>query len=384
MANAPTSQLSAWVTLPTGEQVRAQALELVLDEQWKPYASATVTIPWTAARAAALDPRTGAPRVGVLLRRQWYGSRAVSYLSARWSALTLAQLSTTWQAKTVADLSTFAGGTTWDAGWQEPDELAADLGVRSRSIDYAAGTITVRASSDEQIAQDRRAYVSRPVESLPARVSALLAAAGLGTLLADFTAGAIFSNMPAATYGYESTLWDHAEKASTDKGLRLWCDETRTWHMGAPDAAPVGTLALPRVSRGNDDVDVDGGFANAIAFVAHWTSADGVSKITDFRTAPDPLPAGIQRWIYDEATYTVPGDSWPGPSIDQLNARLAVLRTRDRALTLTAPADPTVRPGRGITTGSPSLPGTSGTVSTVRFSLPEDTMTITTRATVDA
>lgn len=380
--SAPVSMLTAWVTLPNGERVRAISAEVTLDESWKPFASAQVVIPWTAARYASLDPRNGG-RVTVLIRRQWYASQLLGDLTKSWTGKTLANLTTSWAGKTLADL-TASWRTAWQAAWRAPDELVCSLGVRSRDLDYADSTITVRAASDELAAQDARASITRPLETLAQRVTALLTAANISVTSADFAAAAPFVAVPAGTFDWSQSLWDHAEAAAANSSLRLWCDETGKWHMASPNAGGSGVLNVTRVTDARESVDRDGEWASAIAFTAKWTSADGTTDLTETRTAPDPLPAGLVRWVHIEQTYEARGDSWPGPSYDELVARLAVRKSQDRALTLTAPADPTARPGQTITTGAPSLASTSGVVSSVRIAIPEDTMTITTRATVDA
>lgn len=380
---SPVSHLTAYVVLPTGEVLPVTECAVTLDETWAPFASAQLTVPWTAERAAALDPRAATvPRVTVVIRRDWYDSALVSDLSEAWAGLTLADVSTDLGAATLADL-TAALRTQWESGWREPDELTCYLGVRARPIDYAAGTITVRAASDELLAQDSRGLVARAVEPLPSRIVAFLTAASIPVERTDLSAGAIFVAMPAMSTTWTQTMWDAASGAASSMGLRLLCDHTGTWRLLDPDAAPTATLHMPRVSEGTDDVDRDGDWADTLVWIGTGTNSAG-ETITRTVTWPDPIPTSPRKIAVQEVELGNVGAGIPVPSDAELSNRLSALSAKARALTLTAPADLSARPGMALTTGAPSLPATAGVVSTVTFRIPEDTMTIVTRSTVDA
>jgi len=111
---------------------------------------------------------------------------------------------------------------------------------------------------------------------------------------------------------------------------------------------------------------------------------DEALPVTETKTWPPILPAGPYRAAAVEHDYGQVGASIPMPSDDELAARLALLQSRDRVLSLTAVADPTLRPGMGVTTGPPSLPATASTVARVEWAVPADTMTLTTRSTTEA
>lgn len=355
---------------------------LVMDEGWSPRISAQVVIPWTAERAAALDPRAGSPRITVRIARHWHGSLTLGDLTEAWAGLTLGDLSAEWVGLTLGDL-TEAWGTDWGSGWRAPDEVTADLCVRARRVDYAAATITVRAASDELLAQDARAVVSRPEESLPSRVLALLASGSVPVVAHDLSAGEIFTTIPAGDTTWRQSIWDAAAGLCTEQGLRLWCDESRTWRLTVVDAAPATTVDLLRVAACEDDVNRDGDWADVLVWVGTGTNSEG-APLTETRTHPDPVPSGPHRVHVEEVDYGPVGAGLPMPSYEELAARLAVLASRDRVLTITATADPTVRPGLGLTTGAPSLLALGGVVARVEWAVPEDTMTITTRSTTEA
>ncbi|MGN8245297.1 hypothetical protein ACTHAM_002416 [Cellulomonas soli] len=375
----PVSMLTATAYV-AGESVPCGSTRVVLDEGWAPHVAAQLTIPYTPERAAALDPRTGA-RVLVEVSRRWHGGLTLGDLSEAWEGMTLADLSAEWVSYTLADL-TVLWGAPWDAGWWPPDTLTADLGVRERTIDYAAATISVRAASDELLAQDARIVMSRPVEALPTRILAVLAAASITVTAHDLAAAAPFVSMAAAEVELTQSVWDFLVAQVTPLGLRLWCDETRTWRCTVADVAPTASVALPRVTSCTDSIDRDGDWHDAIVWTGRGINDDGIS-IVDTRHYPDPIPAGA-RVQYVEVDYGQAGAALPMPSTDELAQRLALSSARERVLTITAPADPTIRPGVGLVTGAPSLPAMDTVAARVELDVPADTITITTRSTTEA
>ena len=368
------STMTGWVVVPGGEMTGAVSVELTCDPSWAPFVQATVTLPDVPGLAALLDPRTGA-RVLVGIRRAWAGRPTLAEMTSEWSGLTLADLTSEWSGLTLADLTT--GWTVeWESGDRLSEDLVCDLAVRARRIDHGQGTITIKAASDELLAQGKRVTVSRPVEPLPVRVLAVLAAAHVPVERAELSAGDIFIAMPALTLDPSRSVWDELAAEAASVGLRLWCDEQRCWHLSDPGAAPVGSIEVTRVTGGTDDIDLDGEFADALAVTCNWTAADGQTRLTQTRTWPDPIPDDairVEAWTLDVAT---PGDSWPGPTNDELATRLAKRQTQGRTQQITAPLDPTARPGLTITTGAPSLPETTGRIGAVTFAVPADSMTL--------
>jgi hypothetical protein len=292
-------------------------------------------------------------------------------LTAAWAGLTLDDLSTLW-------------GQDWGNGVTRPiDVVTADLILRERTVDHVAATIALRATSDELMAQDARAHVVRPVEPLPTRLTELLTAGHVPIgPPPDVTAGAPYIGMAAQDVEWSQTIWDAMSANANSVGLRLWCDQGRVWRLGPTDAAPTTTVDLTRVQSCTDAVDRDGDYADAIVWLGKGINPEGL-PLTETKTWPLTLPVGPYKAHLEEHDYGQTGVGLPMPSDEELARRLAVLQSRDRVLTITAPADPTVRPGMGVLTGAPSLPGTTSVVARVEWAVPADIMTITTRATLE-
>jgi hypothetical protein len=288
-------------------------------------------------------------------------------LSLRWAGLTLDDLTAMWLID-------------WGSGARPVDVVSADLILRERTIDHLGATISLRASSDELMAQDARAALVRPAEPLPERLVQLLAAGHVPIgPPPDFSAGNPFG-VPDQVIEWSQTIWDVMAANANSCGLRLWCDEARVWRLGAIDTAPTTTVDLLRVVSAADAVNRDGDYADVLVYVGTGINDEGL-PITDTLTWPAALPPGPYKAALQEHDYGTVGVGLPMPSDEELAARLALLQTRDRVLTINAPIDPTIRPGMGVNTGAPSLTDTSSVVARVEWSVPGDVMTITTRST---
>jgi hypothetical protein len=374
----PVSELVPYVYVG-GVQYPVESVSVTLDQQWAPYAQAEVTFPYDATLAAALDPRN-APRVQVQVSRQWFASLSIADLSAQWTGLTIANLSTLWTGLTIADLSD-QWSTPWDSGLRAPDTVSANLGVRGRRVDYARDTITVRAMSDEMLAQDFVAGgVSLPQEPLPNRLLRMLRLAGITPVAYDFTAGAAYIAVPAEVTSWSESVWDAMGRMSNHLALRVWCDLDRTWRLTDTTVAPVTTVTVNRVTTADDTVNRDGKYANAIVWNGTGVRSDGTA-IAESVQWPVPFPANAKVEVVTQ-DYGAVGVALPLPTSTELQARVDALASQARTLTMVGPADPSIRPGYALNTGTPSLPSTASVVAAVEFQVPSDTMTITTRATV--
>jgi hypothetical protein len=296
---------------------------------------------------------------------------------------TLDDLSAAWGPTTTLDDLTAAWIIDWGNGARPTDVVTADLVLRERTVNHAAATISLRATSDELLAQDAHAAVSRPVESLPGRLLELLAAGHvpLGPD-PDFSAGAPFGAMPAQEVEWSQSIWDAMSANAASVGLRLWVDEARVWRLGVPEPVPATFVDLAAVIDCTDQVNRDGDYADVLVWIGKGLNDEGL-PITDTIVWPPVLPVGPYRTAVVEHDYGQVGAGLPMPSGEELDARLTLLQSRAQVLQLLAPADPTIRPGVGVRTGAPSLPVTSSTVSRIEWAVPADTMTLTTRSTTE-
>lgn len=385
--SAAVSTLTAWVVMPDGEVVRASSIRsLTLDERWSPYVQASAVIPYTAARAALLDPRPlPHARVRIGLRRAWAGRPTALDFSEAWVGRHGSDLTAEWVGLTAGALST-AWFEDWGAGDKPSDTLTADLVVRRRRAVFGEDVIEITAVSDELLAQGEHVFAYRPIEPLSTRIRALLTAAGI-VLAGDALSAGDTLNAPALTSSIESfksTVWDLCAQAVAAAGMRLYCDEARTWHLVDPAAAPIASASVTRATMADDTIDLDGDYADVYGVLL--TGTDGTSPVYLFDSEPAPLPAGPLKIAFDVEDHPeITGGAFSSdvrPSVARLTAQYRRLNSQGRTVTATAPADLTLRPSVAITTGAPSLPALDGVLAAVTFAIPEDTMTIATRSTV--
>jgi hypothetical protein len=325
--------------------------------------------------------------VRIVLRRAWAYRALALDLSEAWAGQHASDRSTAWAGQHASDL-TAAWYAAWGSGDRPSDTLTADLVVRRRRAVFADATLEVTAVSDELLAQGEHVFAVRPAEPLSTRIRALLTAAGITVTGEDLTAGdtvtaaALTSNIET----FKTSVWDLCSRAAVAAGLRLFCDEHRTWHLLATAAAPTTTVTVTRATMADDTIDLDGDYADAYGVLLTGTDAGAPCFL--LTSAPDPLPAGPIRLAFDVEDHPeITGGVFSvdaRPTTARLAAQYQRLSSQGRTVTATAPADPTLRPSVAITTGAPSLPALDGVLAAVTFTIPEDTMNITTRSTVEA
>lgn len=384
----PVSEVRAFVSIGA-EDVPVERLLLVADEQWSPLWQAECVVPYTPERADLLDPQTTPrPRVQIALSRHWYGALRVSDLTGMFGGGTVAEVSALWAGLTAEDVTDtlrwpWERRDPWgDLTFWPPSQLRVDLVLRARQIDYRAGTMTIRAASDELLLQDTRAVVQRPAETFEERLLGLLHAAGLDPVYRSFHYAAV--QVPAVTTTWTQTLWDEAEQTCRALGLRLFVDSTRTWRTAVVDPPywlPI--IEIDDALEAEDDSDLDGGSADAIVWHGRGITVAGV-PLEETVTYPDPVPPG-SRVQYVDRDYGRVASTLPMPDADELRRRLQLLRWSRRTQRIVRPIDPgwvvpagaMVQLHVGGEFGPLSLP------TRHEWRVPEDTLTLACSAAFD-
>lgn len=378
------SRVTAVLTLTDGTKVAASSARLRLDEGYVPSVQADdITVAYDPAWAAALDPRAfPPPRITLTLVQTFNGSMTLDELSVEWAGLTIADLSTMWAGMTLTQVS-LTWGEIWDpdVGYKPPITYTANLGLRTRVIDYAAATITVSAASDEVQAMDIRRGGGYGVDVTLADYAVyMLDRAGIVRTGVNFTLGEGVILTPAESNWDldDGTVWDKLAHECARANLRLTCDGDRFWRMSNPDpTTPVGTLSLPRVIAARDTTSRDGEWADECYTAFRVITTDGTVVDGIDGEAHAGVYEGSHRtlWVHRELP-EIPADYGT-----EAEARLRRAQGRDRQLVITAPIDLTARPGVLITTGAPSLPELDAVATAVEWLLPDDVMNVTTRDT---
>lgn len=372
------SELRATVRVGTWS---ADVTDLVveLDESAAPYARADFVVPLTPDVLDVLEPRTSPPpRVQIRVMQRFTGSVPLAEMSADHAGMTLADVSALWAGETLAGI-TGAYARPWNATTRPTLTRTLTLSLRARTPDYAAGTVRVIATSDEQRLVD---YGLMETSSVTPGSSTVLSAVQLAL------ARAIPSAVLVTTHGGQTvtadalvwepgiSAWSYLEPITASAGLRLWCDELGAWHLEPPETIITpGTAVLASTGTVLDiEEDVsreDGPWHDGVVVTYEWTDGSGVRRV-QHDTAGDNATR-VLRVVHDRP--------YPGPG--EAAARLRKARGGGRVMTVRAVLDPSVTPAQAASITPPGIPSQSGWVAAVRWDVAAAEMTVRTRDLID-
>jgi hypothetical protein len=228
-------------------------------------------------------------------------------------------------------------------------------------------------SSDEGLAQD---YAPVDTEAHTPGSSDIRTICGwalqrIGAVLEtdDSATGVIAED--ASSWAPGVSLWDYLYPLVNSAGLRLWCDDSRRWHLTLPKEGTSGSLSLSsdqNVTQASQELSRDDRWADAIVVEYRWTDVDGLSY-TAYDTAFVPGYSRVRTYTYD-----LP---YPGPGAAA--ALLTRENSRGRVMDLSAVSDYGAAPGQTLTADVVGSPAQTGIVSSVSWSLPTDEMTVHSR-----
>lgn len=261
-----------------------------------------------------------------------------------------------------------------------------DLGVRSRPVRLADGELELRLASDEQLLDDYRPLVDDPTPltlagSLNAVVSYVLATAGVGGLS---TSGDVDVTPSPGGAEEAALIWQAGRSAMQflhplvqSRGLRLVCDETRTWSLRS--ASYTGHGDTHHIQYGVDIIDASETIDRDADL---WFDA----RITRYRWTDD---AGVQQERvdafalsapYSKATLLEVDAAYPGPGRSEYAVRRA--QSRGREITVTTVANWTLHAEAPVVLVLPDTPTQFGAIQRLEYDLELNRMTITAR-TID-
>jgi hypothetical protein len=366
---------------------------VTLDETRAPYAVADFTVPFTEELADLLDPRTGA-RVSIIMQQSFRGSETLGDISATLSPTdTLGDLSAAWAGMDLADLTTLwshlwnPGGALDDAHYLQSRTF--DLSIRARDIDHLASTVRVRATSDESILTG---YAL--LRDNPAMPDSYAVEDAVRLVLRTVLPGAsLIVDAPTAPVEPEAAIWapgrgawEYLSPLTASQGLRLWCDEHRTWRLGNPAVADwpgaqsfrlvVEQPDYPWPDENNattveDTVSLDDGlWFDGVVVTYRWTpwTVDGTGTP---QVAYDVAGPSDARNVMSVDLRDTP---YPGPG--EAAARLAKVSQLGRVISGTTRSDFRVGPRSLVAYHSSSTNNLTGWLAAVSWSLPDGTMRI--------
>jgi hypothetical protein len=362
---------------------------ITLDREWAPYGQAEIVAPLeNAAQLVAIDPR-GDVRVSVVIEQATGRVDTLADMTRRWGAGPLSALSTEYAGDTVTTITNqnYDDWNTPGAPYALPTRRTLALGLRSRTIDHDARTVTMTLATHEAILQDfvwqhtTDLTVSECTTPLNVVHWGLVLVFG-GTLgLSSWTAdaGGISLDPSENKWPAGMSIWDWLYGITNRLGFRLWCDELGAWHLRTDvRALPyIATLSgAENVTDAVDTIDRDGAWANAVAIRWHWFDGNGQEQAAyDY--------AGLGANTPFRRVHTVTYESpYPGPGNAQ--RMLDRLRKAGRVIDAVAINDYRVEPGVHATVTIPETPAQTGIVSAVTWHFPDDVMEVKTRELTNA
>ncbi len=354
-----------------------KAAGVTLDESWSPYVQARLTIAKPAdALLEQIDPRTAAVRV-ILAAKQHYGDFVpVSELTALYGG-SVAALTAALGGQSLLSL-TAQFYQPWNSfGIRSAATRFFDLLVRDRTIDHETAEVVLELASDEARLQDYALVATVPfnppttsvrdlVEMVLARVGSYLDAGAADGTVADLS----------TTWLPGVSAWDYLAPLVQQAGLRLWCDESRIFHLTTGQEVPahhVQLSYLETVTRGTDTVSLERDeWCDAVVITYLWTDDAGVQQ-RRYDTAQLPGFSKVRS-----LTYQTP---YPGPGAAQQVLNRA--QGKGRQQRVDAISDYAVSPGDSASIAFPGTSIQSGAVTSVTWSLPNDEMTVGTRGLTD-
>lgn len=365
---------------------------VTLDETVAPYAVADLTIPYREDVADLVDPRGGV-RMSVILSQTFRGSHTLGDITAQIGpGAHISDLSTLYSGLTLAGVTAMYD-TPWNVPNNQPTQFRIlDLSVRSRNVDHRAGTIRVRATSDESLLIAYALMRSTPVMpdsyNVVDAVQLVLRTVIPGASLVVM--GATGNVQPeAAIWNPGKGAWSYLEPLLSSQGLKLWCDEHRTWYLENPQTASWWMLPAYQLSidapgspfaasdngiTASDLVDLDDGlWYDGCVITYRWTPWTPTGNGTPQVAYDIAGPATATKVLAVERTDT----PYPGPG--EAAARLAKVSRLGQVIAGSAVSDFTATPRAVFAFHSSPTDNPTGRLSAVTWTLPDGTMQIRTR-----
>lgn len=341
-------------------------------------------------------PRTGAP----FTLDVDPGSLQLSF-SEDWSPY--AQLKLDCAVPATADLDRldprFNARLEVELGYVYPDGTedvapAADLALRSRPVNRPADTLSMDAGSDEYRAQDYRVLWWAGMERAGINEAVAWMAAYAEhpepvRFASDFPARTNVAELAEVEVQIGDDYWSVMDDCAARTGKRIWCDEFRTWRVGARPER-TGTVAHDltvgengTIITSSSSLDRDA-WANAVCLRYRWNDAANNEHIVYGRALVSAGPFAVDAVGYKGYFEEIARPIGTAAADRAAATRLRNLVTRGRSITLTAAAAYWLRPGQTVRvtlpTGGPGL----HLVQSVTFRPGDGLMDLTTREPIDA
>lgn len=396
------------VELPSGAIVRPIDGEITMDELWAPFIQGSVTIS-TPASLTGLDPRTTPiPRIKVKVQQDFTDSDEVSVFTTAFAASNVAALTTAYGAGTVAAI-TAARNRPWASGETRRRRIRIfDLSLRSRTK-TSENTLILGLASDEAYLQDIASLVSPTTSAivppfpwitdngtvpgvLSDAVTAVLQPLGMATSdplivrvdrgLSEYVEGPFFPSGSGVPWPAGVTAWELLAPLVEVAGARLWVDESRVWHLDAPQGdndTTITVAATGNLTQSADEISRQTDWYDSVVINYTWTKANGSTGVSsDFaRTGTIPGFTYSRTYIVNR-DLGLRSNSFT-PPVGAAATLHSQMVTRGRVVNPTAVSDYAAIPGASVTLNLPDGSNATGRISSVRWDFASREMSLTTR-----
>lgn len=349
---------------------------VILDERWSPYCQATLTLALPSdALLDALDPRqSNPPRVRMVAALAYGDTDTLADVSSAWSGLTLADVTTLYSGQMISAITSDHSRPYNSFGMVNGQRRTFDLGVRSRRVDRQAAEVVIELASDEVLLQDyalvATSAVSPPSLTVRSAVETALSYANTGGSLAAGE-GTASIDTDAAEWKPGVTAWDYVQPLVQQAGLRLWCDEARSWHLTEPAVSTGGSLALSgtgTITRAEETIGRDDGWWDAVVITYEWVDGSGATQYA-YDVAGDVSATKVLSLTYKR----------PDPGTGAAAALLTRTSRRGRKFDTEAISNYTASPGQSVVLTETGVATQTGAVSSIEWRFPDAEMTVGTR-----
>ncbi|WP_026874295.1 hypothetical protein [Jiangella gansuensis] len=259
-------------------------------------------------------------------------------------------------------------------GFAPSTRVRANLHLRRVSVGHQPGTVAIEAASADSLLLDYSLVATSamtPTGSTIRDCVNMVLLHVLGVALPAGDTGGELVDTEALPWQPGEGSYDYLNSIVAMGGYRLWCDERGTWRLEDPElVVPPSRLAGSALTAVDltEEIDRAGGlWCDAAVVTYEWEDSNGTSRrrhdaagITGSRTAT----ATVQR---------------PYPGSGMARGMVRKGQSYGRVVGYTGVSNYDVRPYWAVQFDMPDGSIQQGVISQVRWDLPADEMTVTTR-----
>lgn len=249
-----------------------------------------------------------------------------------------------------------------------------NLGLRTRSLDYVSGTMTLGLTGNEMLLDDYGRIDLTNTKWQPPATTSLKTLVTWGLALIGDTLDPSSSDFTIdagdVVWNQGEPLWSFLDAFIQLAGLRLYCDETGKWFIKAPFKNGSGSVSISALTTLTDTLTRET-WADSVVVANQWVDLTTGDQTTSF--------AGASASGRVTRTMKITRISKAKATQAKAAAIAARTVTRGRIIALAAVNNLAVTPGNKAYISTPATTIDPVLVSGVTWNFPDDEMTVSTR-----